>query len=316
VLSNTQEIDRRVKEKLMREMGPIVSRLLQEPDVVEILLNPDHSLWVERLGQEMEVVGKMPANQAEALMTTVASTLKTVMTAQNPILECELPFDGSRFEALIPPVVSAPTFTIRKKAQKIFTLDDYVESGIMSAAQKETLINAVKERKNILVVGGTGTGKTTLSNAILHAIAEYTPDHRCILIEDTAELQPKNKNVVVMRTSQEVTMLGLLKATMRLRPDRIIVGEVRGGEALSLLKAWNTGHPGGVATVHANNALAGLTRVEQLISEASTTPMASLIAEAVDVVVCIAKHNGSRVIREIISVTGYENGQYQYQQIA
>ena len=118
-----------------------------------------------------------------------------------------------------------------------------------------------------------------MSNAILHAIAEYTPDHRCILIEDTAELQPKNKNVVVMRTSQEVTMLGLLKATMRLRPDRIIVGEVRGGEALSLLKAWNTGHPGGVATVHANNALAGLTRVEQLISEASTTPMASLIAE-------------------------------------
>lgn len=314
--SNTQEVDRRLKEKLLREMGSVVSGLLSEPDVIEIILNPDGKLWVERLGHEMEVVGSMLPNQAEALMATVASTLKTVMTAQSPILECELPIDGSRFEALIPPIVSAPAFTIRKKAQKIFTLDDYVESKIMTSGQAEILIEAVKERKNILVVGGTGTGKTTLSNAILCAIADHTPDHRCILIEDTAELQPKNKNVVVMRTSQNVTMLGLLKATMRLRPDRIIVGEVRGGEALSLLKAWNTGHPGGVATVHANNALAGLTRVEQLISEASTTPMATLIAEAIDVVVCIVKQNGGRVVKEIISVNGYENGQYIYQRIA
>lgn len=301
----------RVKEKLQREMGQTITQLLTEKDVVEIMLNPDGKLWVERLGQEMQPVGEMVASQAESLMATVASTINTTITSEKPILECELPIDGSRFEALIPPIVSAPTFTIRKKAYKIFTLDDYVNDGIMSSYQKEMIINSVKGRKNILVVGGTGTGKTTLTNAIIEAISAYTPDHRLAIIEDTGEIQCSSKNVVIMRSTEHVSMLRLLKATMRLRPDRILVGEVRGEEALALLKAWNTGHPGGVATVHANDARAGLIRMEQLISEATPAPQQQLIAEAVDVVICIVKSEGGRKVKEIISVDGYRNNDYQ-----
>jgi P-type conjugative transfer ATPase TrbB len=301
----------RVKEKLQREMGQTITQLLTEKDVVEIMLNPDGKLWVERLGQEMQPVGEMVASQAESLMATVASTINTTITSEKPILECELPIDGSRFEALIPPIVSAPTFTIRKKAYKIFTLDDYVNDGIMSSDQREMIISSVKNRKNILVVGGTGTGKTTLTNAIIEAISTYTPDHRLAIIEDTGEIQCSSKNVVIMRSTEHVSMLRLLKATMRLRPDRILVGEVRGEEALALLKAWNTGHPGGVATVHANDARAGLIRMEQLISEATPAPQQQLIAEAVDVVICIVKSEGGRKVKEIISVDGYRNNDYQ-----
>lgn len=301
----------RVKEKLQREMGQTITQLLTEKDVVEIMLNPDGKLWVERLGQEMQPVGEMVASQAESLMATVASTINTTITSEKPILECELPIDGSRFEALIPPIVSAPTFTIRKKAYKIFTLDDYVNDGIMSSDQRGMIISSVKNRKNILVVGGTGTGKTTLTNAIIEAISTYTPDHRLAIIEDTGEIQCSSKNVVIMRSTEHVSMLRLLKATMRLRPDRILVGEVRGEEALALLKAWNTGHPGGVATVHANDARAGLIRMEQLISEATPAPQQQLIAEAVDVVICIVKSEGGRKVKEIISVDGYRNNDYQ-----
>ncbi|WP_218669136.1 ATPase, T2SS/T4P/T4SS family [Xanthomonas axonopodis] len=165
--SNRAEHDRRIAEKLRRELGPQVCALLDDTKVIEIMLNPDGSLWCEWLGQPMERVGTMPKAQAESLMGTVASSLRTHITAANPILECELPLDGSRFEALLPPIVSGPTFTIRKKASIVFTLANYVKSGIMTETQCEAIKAAVRERRNILVVGGTGTGKTTLTNAIM-----------------------------------------------------------------------------------------------------------------------------------------------------
>jgi Flp pilus assembly protein, ATPase CpaF len=202
------------------------------------------------------------------VIETVASMLDTSITKENPIISGELPLDGSRFEAQIPPIVEAPTFAIRKKALLVFTLQDYVDKGIMTATQHDWIISAVRSRKNILVNGGTGTGKTTLANAILHAISVETPEHRVVVIEDTRELQISAPNVVSFRTSDQIDMTRLLKSTMRMRPDRIIVGEVR-GKALDLLKAWNTGHPGGVGTVHANDARAALTRVSMLIQEAN-----------------------------------------------
>lgn len=314
-LAAREEHTRRITEKLTRELGPEVVGYLRDDTVIEIMLNPDGSLWVEQLGHPMRQFGRMTASQAESLMATVASTLRTQITAQNPILECELPIDGSRFEALIPPIVSGPTFTIRKKALHVFTLADYVEKEIMTPGQMEAIASGVRNRRNILVVGGTGTGKTTLTNAIIRHMVDVSPQDRLAIIEDTGELQCTADNAVTMRAVEHVDMTRLLKATMRLRPDRIIVGEVRDGAALALLKAWNTGHPGGVATIHANSAPAGLIRMEQLVAEATQAPMKTLIAEAIDLIISIEKVAGGRRVKEVVSVVGHDGHHYQTQPV-
>ncbi|MDE3028649.1 MAG: P-type conjugative transfer ATPase TrbB [Paracoccaceae bacterium] len=310
-MSVQAEVAKRVNEKLRRELGPHVLGLLQEPDVIEVMLNPDGSLWVERLGGQMARMGTMPPMQAESLMATVATVLKTQIDAQNPILECELPLDGSRFEALLPPICQAPVFTIRKKALQVFSLDDYVGQQIMTLRQREALGEAVEARHNIAVVGGTGSGKTTLANALIREIADRCPRDRLVVLEDTVELQPHSENVVALRTADHVSMMRLLPRVLRLRPDRIIVGEVRDGAALDLLKSWNTGHPGGVATIHANSATAGLIRLEQLVAEATAAPVHHLIAEAVNLVVFIAKAPEGRRVKELLHVTGYDGQRYQ-----
>lgn len=309
--SRTEHVQR-VTEKLKRELGPLICGLLEEESVTEVMLNPDGKVWVERFGEPMRHVGNMLASQALSCMGTVASTLNTEITAHNPILECELPLEGHhRFEALIPPVTAGPTFTIRKKASKVYTLDEYLAAGIMTPPYCEAIKAAVRERRNILVVGGTGSGKTTLTNAIIHYMSEQCGDDRLVIIEDTNELQCKSPNVVTLRAVDHVDMTRLLKATMRLRPDRILVGEVRDGAALALLKAWNTGHPGGAATVHANSAPAGLIRLEQLVAEATPSPMPALIAEAVNLIVSIGKvpHVGRRIL-EVVAVEGHDGLSY------
>lgn len=305
----------RIITKIEREFGNEILELLNDKMTIELMLNSDGKLWIEQLGREMFCWGEFSEAKAKSIISSVASLLDTVANADNPILECELPIDGSRFEALLPPIVASPTFTIRKKATKIFTLDDYLHQEIITLKQKELIEGAINERKNILVVGGTGTGKTTLSNALIESISVIAPEHRVVIIEDTAELQCSSKNKVILRATEKVSMLRLLKATMRLRPDRIIVGETRGAEALDLLKAWNTGHPGGIATIHANSAYGGLTRLEQLISEASNAPMGELIAEAVNIVIFIAKTSAGREVKEIVEVMGYESGKYHTQMI-
>jgi type IV secretion system protein TrbB len=300
----------RLVEKIRRVLGTPICRFLEESGIVEIMLNADGTLWIERLGTGMECIGTMSPSQAESVICSVAAYHTEVVTRDNPIFEGELPLNGERFEALIPPVVSAPVFTIRLKASKIFTLAEYVSARIMTEHQREMIESAVLNRRNILVVGGTGTGKTTLTNAIIEAIERLAPDHRLIIIEDTAEIQCSAKNVNLLHATDTVDMLRLLKATMRLRPDRILVGEVRGPEALALLKAWNTGHPGGAATVHANGARAGLIRLEQLIAETSANAMQRLIAEAVNVIVSIIKTPEGRKIDEILTVRGFQDGDY------
>jgi type IV secretion system protein VirB11 len=278
------------------------------------MLNSDGRVWADRLGQPMQAVGSMAASTAESFIATVASTLRSTVTRENPILECELPqeppFDGSRFEALIPPVVPAPVFSIRRKASVVFTLEEYERQDIMTHRQRLAIEQAVAERQNILVVGGTTTGKTTLTNAIIDRMVDSTPHHRLVIIEDTSEIQCTAPNAMIMRATDTVDMQRLLKATLRLRPDRIIVGEVRGGEALAMLKAWNTGHPGGVCTVHANHARAGLTRIEQMIAEVSQTPMRALIGEAVNLIVSIVRSDAppGRRIHEVLAVNGFADG--------
>ena len=295
----------RQAEALRRAMGPEILGPLDDPQIVEIMLNPDGSLWVDRLGVGMTRTGRIDPVRALTIVNTVAAMLDAVVTAERPILECELPLDGSRFEALIPPLVEHAGFALRKKATLVFTLEDYVAKGIMSAAQRKAIEEAVAGRQNVLVCGGTGTGKTTLANAILDCVSRVDSEHRVVVIEDTRELQVNAENVVFLRTSDNTDMTRLLRATMRLRPDRIVVGEVRDGSALALLKAWNTGHPGGVGTVHANDASAALIRVGQLIQEAGVPPNPELIAEAVNVVVSIKRATTARRVEEVAAVRGW-----------
>ncbi len=312
----------RLRDKLQRELGQDIGRALQDPQVAEIMLNPDGTLWIERFGLGPQLAGEMPPEQAQALLASVATSLGCTITRDDPIIEGELGLiDGSRIEGVIAPVAEGPTFAIRKRAAVVFTLDDYVQMDILDAAQAMTLREAIEHHLNILVVGGTGSGKTTLVNALIAAMVELCPEDRLIILEDTSEIQCAARNQVTLRTTASVDMNRLLKTTMRLRPDRILVGEVRGREALDLLKAWNTGHPGGVATLHANSALAGLTRLEQLIGEATPTPMPELIAEAVNLIVYIERTSEEnpqqikkgRCVREIVRVYGYEGGKYQTQ---
>jgi type IV secretion system protein VirB11 len=198
----------------------------------------------------------------------------------------------------------------------VYTLDDYIKNEIMTSLQRDYIINAVYERQNILIAGSTGSGKTTFANAILAEISKQAgEDQRIVLIEDTVELQCTAPNTVPLRTSKKVSMQDLLKVTMRMRPDRIVVGEVRGGEALALLKAWNTGHPGGIATLHANDAAAALIRLEQLVSEATPAPQQHLIAEAVNVVVFIGKTPTGRKIKEVVEVTGRASDSYMLRKV-
>ena len=302
----------RAKKKLERDMGPLLLDALHDPKTVELMLNTDGRLWQERLGERMECIGTLRPAQAEAIIKTVAGYHGKEITRTKPIIEGELPLDGSRFAGQLPPIVLAPTFAIRKKAIAIFTLEQYLAAGTVTCAQYETLKAAVRDHLNILVVGGTGSGKTTLVNAIINEMVSCNPSERVVIIEDTGEIQCSAENYVQYHTSLDVNMTTLLRIILRMRPDRILVGEVRGPEALDLLDAWNTGHEGGAATLHANNSLAGLIRLKSLITRNESAPsdIESLIGEAVQVVVHIARSSEGRRVQEIIAIDGYENGHY------
>ncbi len=307
----------RAKEKLKRDLGELIEGALNDPKTVEIMLNSDGRLWQERLGETMRCIGSITEARAESIIKTVAGFHGKEVTRYKPLLEGELPLDGSRFAGQLPPVVSSPTFAIRKKALSVFSLDQYVESGIMTEAQCEVIEQAVVAHRNILVIGGTGSGKTTLVNAIINEMVIHAPEERIFIIEDTGEIQCAAKNCVQYHTTLDVNMTQLLKTTLRMRPDRILVGEVRGSEALDLLDAWNTGHEGGAATLHANNALSGLHRLKSLITRNPSAPteIEPLIGETVHCVVHIARTPQGRRVEEIISVKGYENGHYNIEQL-
>jgi type IV secretion system protein VirB11 len=301
----------RLVRKLQEALGDQLCIALDDSTVVEIMLNPDGKLFIERLGHGVVAAGAMSSAAAEMVIGTVAHALQTQVDAGNPIISGELPIGGHRFEGLLPPVVARPAFTIRRRASRLIPLDDYVLSGVMTDAQAASIRGAVTSRLNVIISGGTGSGKTTLANAVIGEIARSAPDDRLVILEDTSEIQCNADNALVLHTSDTVDMSRLLKSTMRLRPDRIVVGEVRDGAALTLLKAWNTGHPGGVATIHANTARSALRRLEQLTAEASQQPMQHVIGEAVNLIVSIERTPRGRRVRDVIRVERFANGQYQ-----
>ena len=300
---STKEFARQtLMSSIAGNLGDAVINALNDPEVIEIMLNPDGRLWIEKFGQPMTMIGTISPSQSENAIRLIGSAIGSVPTRQEPFVEGNLPLDGSRFSAITPPVSAGPTFTIRKKAVKIFTFDDYIAVGNLTSEAKDILEQAVAEHRNILVVGGTGSGKTTFVNAIVEAVARQTPHDRLVIIEDTAELQSTSENKVELTTTDFVDMKRLLKVTMRFRPDRILVGEVRDVAALSLVKAWNTGHEGGLATVHADNARKGMTRIEQLIAEGNYQPIKEVLADAIHLVVFMKKITGVRRVAEIVSV--------------
>lgn len=302
----------RAGRMLRTALGADVRAWLAQDDVVEVMLNPDGRLWVDRLGEGLSDTGvTLGAAEGERIIRLVAHHVAGEAHARSPRISAELPDGGERFEGLLPPVVAAPVFAIRKPAIQAVSLTDYVDQGVMSRAQADALAAAVAARRNILIAGATASGKTTLANALLSELAGK--DERVVVLEDTVELRCPAANTVALRSKDGVASLTeLLRSTLRLRPDRIIVGEVRGPEALDLIKAWGTGHPGGIATVHAGTPLGALRRLEQLIAEAAVTVPRELIAETVEVIAVLTGRGAARRLTDLVAVQDLAAGDYRF----
>lgn len=284
-----------------------VNKYLNDDNVIEVMLNPDKKLWIDTLTEGRKNTGIIvEPSKAMSIINTVASHMKTVIDKKNPTLSAELPQSGSRFEAVL--TGANPVFTIRKKAILVFTLDDYVKNKNLTEAQKSIILDSIKNKKNLLIVGGTSTGKTTFANACIEEISKL--DERIVILEDTKELQSTAKDSVPLKTTDYADLKKLLKSTMRLRPDRIIVGEIRDGVALDLLTAWNSGHPGGLTTIHSDSAIGGLKQLEQYIQRVSVSKQEELIAKVVNVIIVLERIGVQRKITSITKVEGYRNGEY------
>ncbi|MDR3280255.1 MAG: P-type conjugative transfer ATPase TrbB [Synergistaceae bacterium] len=308
----TDEVRRRLVEKMKRELGDDILKFLDDRDVTEVMLNDDGHVWTYGGGGAIDTGVVMTAARSLSFLGTVASFYGKTIHNENTILAEVLPIDGSRINGVIPPTADMPSFNIRKRASRIFTLDEYVASNRMTRSDLDLIRDAIRTRKNFLVVGATGSGKTTLTNAILHEINELCPDHRIISMEDTAELQIPQKNKVRMYSDDNTPMQKLLFSAMRQKPDRIVIGEIRNGAALDLLKSWNTGHPGGVTTLHANSCLEALSRLEMLILEAVPNPLRRLIGQAVGLVIYIEPLSTGPTVTEIMEVIDYDHVKEEY----
>ncbi|WP_419739486.1 P-type conjugative transfer ATPase TrbB [Ruegeria sp.] len=304
-MSDAAQLDRFIRAAL----GPH-GALLDDPEIVELSANPNGTVFVVRLGKAPDCVGHIEAEARGRIIRFCATARGVPVTPKSPIVSARMPGAGFRFEGVIPPCAPAPMFSIRFHASRIFSMQDYIDSGTLDPAQAEQVQAALDTRQNIVVAGGTGSGKTTFLNMLIGEAAKRDPDQRPVIIEDTPELQSDLLNAVFLQSSITVDMTRLVASSLRLRPDRIIVGETRDGAALAMIKAWNTGHPGGLTSVHANSACAALSRLDMLVCEASITPQRAVIAEAVDLVVFLAATRAGRRVTEILSVKGYEHDRF------
>lgn len=315
-LSATSLVARRRIRMLRTAMGPVLSAAMDDPEIIEISLNPDGALWVERLhAGRVRLEDRLSASDAERIIRLMAAHIGREVHPGAPFVSAEIPETGERFEGVLPPICRAPIFAIRKHISRILTLEQYVEDGILDARDADLLRQAVVLRHNILIAGATSSGKTTLANALLQEIAKT--DGRVFILEDTIELKCASLDSVALRTEPGVaTLTELVRRTLRLGLDRVVVGEVRGPEALDLLKVWGTGHPGGIATIHAGSAHGALVRLEQLIQEAVVTVPRALIADTIHVVVFISGRGSGRRVRELVRVIGLDGDGYRLEALS
>lgn len=298
----------RIVAILKSSLGEKINTYFEDEDIIEIMLNDNKTIWVDSLTKGMYFTGIVLENaEAMKIINTVATFVEVKVDKENPRMSAELPDTGFRFEAIIPPNVDNPVFTIRKKSILIFTLDDYVKMGSLTEFQKGVIEKAINDYKNILIVGGTSTGKTTFANACIGAIPKKD---RLVILEDTKEIRSLCPNKISLKTSMFTTMEELFYSTMRLRPDRIIVGEIRGATSLDLLTAWNSGHSGGVSTIHSDSTEGALEQLEQYNQRKSIDKQQKLIGKAVDLVVVLKRVNEERKVVEIKEVLGFDEGKY------
>lgn len=303
----------RLDEMLVRYIGPRVSGAFMDDDITDIYVNPQDGAirFDTRANGKVESGEVIAAHRVEMFLNAVAASLGLTLTSERPRLEAELPartFRGSRLQGFVPPVTPGPAFTIRKPPAVIYSLDEYVAGEIMTPAQCAVLRDAVTAHRNILIVGGTNSGKTTLANALLHEITTQCPQERIVILEDTIELQCAARDHLALRTNGHVSLSELVRSALRTSPNRIIVGEVRGAEALDLLDVWATGHPGGIATLHASSAEGALLRLDRLAQRANVPPQPELIAEAIKLVAVIEGGNAGRRVSDLVAVDGLDSG--------
>ena len=306
-----QETGARYGEMMARYLGPVILRAFADDDVTEIYVNPqDGEVRFDTRSRGRIVSGvAVAATRVEMFLNAVATSLGLTLGADHPGLEAELPavgFRGSRLQGFVPPVTAAPAFTIRKPPVVVYSLDDYVASGVLSGTQRAAFRRAVHEHQNILIAGGTNTGKTTLANALLKEITDLFPSERLVILEDTVELQCVAPDHLALRTSPTVALAQLVKSALRTSPTRIVVGEVRGSEALDLLDAWATGHPGGVATVHASSPEGALLRLDRLAQRANVPPQRQLVAEAIHWIALLEGSHARRRLTDLVRVEGLD----------
>jgi pilus assembly protein CpaF len=298
-----------------------IAALIQDPAVSEVMVNPSGRVFVERAGLVEEVPDvAVDERNLKVAVKNIARSLGEDISEERPILDSRLP-DGSRVAAVFPPCsIGGTTLTIRKFQTRFFTAEELVRSGTMPASVLVRLRAAIARRHNILISGGTSTGKTTL----LNALAAFLPTaERVVVIEDTAELQIVRPNVVRFEARREqpdlpaVTIRDLLRATLRHRPDRVVLGEVRGGEAFDLLQALNTGHAGTLSTIHANSATQALARLASCVVQSGVdVPYQAVrqqIGDAIQYVLHLERVKGARVVTELLHVRRYDLTQDRYE---
>lgn len=319
---NSPESERRLCEKLYHDLGDTIIGCLNDKKVHEIMLNPDGQLWVDSHEEGLLSIARLPSSQVFSIIHAIAGFHNSVITQQKPQIETKLPFfksmQGQRFIAQVPPIVSAPSFTIRKRSEVIYTLADYLDTGRLTQKQAFILRDLVQQRKNILISGGPGSGKTAFINALILEALHQDDKQRLIILEDLPELQCPPSNKVAMLTTASINMTTLVRMAMRMRPDRILIGEVRGAEALDMLKAWNTGCPGGLCTVHANSAQEAIQRILDLAMENRlSAPPFQLVAQTIDTIVSIQRKGHQKgFIHEIVTLGSYQNEQFMFTQLA